>query len=293
LGDLPAPTTPSSKVTPATRAQEKLGWRLGMLAYSFDSYTLFQTIDIAAQFGLSYIGSRNSRKVSQEIFKDFDHQLGDDELRRIRLRLDAAGVRLLTYYVHRMPGDETGWQEVFEFGRKMGIETFVAEPPAEALDTIEKLCDQYDINLAIHSGNKKASPQYGHPQAILDVCRDRSKRIGAYGELGNWMNRDIAPVEAVKALGDRLITLPFANLDGLSGEGYGPVPWGAKTERFVREIHRLGIKPTMFSLYYPHQPTETIDEDLAELEKEEAKLEKQQIAQSIHFFDDLSLELAK
>jgi type 1 glutamine amidotransferase len=40
LGDLSAPTTPSSKLTPAIRAQEKLGWRLGIEAYTFHKYTL-------------------------------------------------------------------------------------------------------------------------------------------------------------------------------------------------------------------------------------------------------------
>ena len=35
LGDLPAPTLPSGLLTPALRAQEKLGWRLGIEAYTF------------------------------------------------------------------------------------------------------------------------------------------------------------------------------------------------------------------------------------------------------------------
>ena len=43
LGDLPAPTLPSSRLTPAARAQEKLGWRLAITAYTFHKYTLFET----------------------------------------------------------------------------------------------------------------------------------------------------------------------------------------------------------------------------------------------------------
>ncbi|MGB2809158.1 MAG: ThuA domain-containing protein, partial [Sedimentisphaerales bacterium] len=52
LGDLPAPTIPSAKLTPAIRAQEKLGWRLGIEAYTFHKYTLFEAIDRTAQLGL-------------------------------------------------------------------------------------------------------------------------------------------------------------------------------------------------------------------------------------------------
>ena len=45
LGDLPAPTIPSALLTPALRAQEKLGWRLGIEAYTFHKYTLFEAIE--------------------------------------------------------------------------------------------------------------------------------------------------------------------------------------------------------------------------------------------------------
>ncbi len=103
LGDLPAPATPSSKLTPAIRAQEKLGWRLGIEAYTFHKYTLFEAIDKTAQLGLPYMGGLSFQKVSNEIPKNFDPQLTDDELKQIRLKLDSAGVRLLTYYIHADP----------------------------------------------------------------------------------------------------------------------------------------------------------------------------------------------
>ena len=76
--------------------------------------------------------------------------LSDEELKSVRLKLDAAGVRLLTYYIHNIPGDEAGCRKVFEFGRKLGIETFMSEPAPENLDTIERFCDAYDIMVAIH-----------------------------------------------------------------------------------------------------------------------------------------------
>ncbi|MBM4081693.1 MAG: ThuA domain-containing protein, partial [Planctomycetes bacterium] len=56
LGDLPAPTVPSAKLTPALRAQEKLGWRLGIEAYTFHKFTFFEAIEKTAQLGLAYMG---------------------------------------------------------------------------------------------------------------------------------------------------------------------------------------------------------------------------------------------
>lgn len=126
LGDLPAPTTPSARLTPAVRAQEKLGWRLALMPSN--ELTLFETIDNAAQLGLLYVGGCSQQKVSNDIPKQFDDQLSSDERRRVRLKLDASGVRLLTYYVGREPYET----KTIEFGRSMGAEAVVTGAiPAE------------------------------------------------------------------------------------------------------------------------------------------------------------------
>ena len=279
LGDLPAPTLPSNKLTPPARAREKLGWRLGITAYGFHKYPFFEAIDKTAELGLSYIGGLSFQKVSKENPKNFDPGLSDDELRQVRLKLDSAGVRMVTYYIHLIPGDEAGCRKVFEFGRKMGIETFISEPLPEALDTIERFCDEYDINVAIHNHAQKASPVYWRPEGILEVCRGRSKRLGACGDLGYWMRSGIDPIEAVRTLGDRLITLQVHDLNELTAEGHD-VPWGSglgKTEEFVKEIHRLGVKPTLFGLEYSYDWLDSMPE----------------MGDCIKFFDKLSLELAK
>ena len=72
LGDLPAPTLPSGRLTPALRAQEKLGWRLGVEAYTFHKYTFFEAIDKTAELGLPYLGGLSFQKVSDEIPKNLD-----------------------------------------------------------------------------------------------------------------------------------------------------------------------------------------------------------------------------
>jgi type 1 glutamine amidotransferase/sugar phosphate isomerase/epimerase len=279
LGDLQAPTIPSSKLTPPIRTQEQLGWRLGIEAYTFHKYTLFEAIEKTAELGLPYMGGLSFQKVSKEIDKNFEPGLTDNELKQIRLKLDSAGVCLLTYYIQQIPGDETGCRKVFEFGRKIGIETFMSEPLPEAFDIIEKFCDDYDINVAIHNHDQKASPVYWNPEGIMKVCRGRSKRIGACGDMGYWMRSGIDPIEAINTLKDRLITIQMHDLHELSPEGHD-VPWGygvGKTEQFIREIHRQGIQPTMFGLEYSYNWFESMPE----------------IAQCIDFFNKISFHLSK
>jgi type 1 glutamine amidotransferase/sugar phosphate isomerase/epimerase len=277
LGDLPAPTLPSGRLTGALRAQEKLGWRLGIEAYTFHKYTLFEAIDRTAQLGLPFMGGLSFQQVSKEIPKNFEPGLSDDELRQIRLKLDSAGVRLLTYYIHDIPGDEAGCRKVFEFGRKIGIETFMSEPKPEALDTVEKFCDAYDLKVALHNHDRKSSPLYWNPDGILSACQGRSKRLGACADLGYWMRAGIDPIQAVNRLKDRLITVQMHDLDALIPEGHD-VPWGTgvgKTEQFIKELRRLGVTPTMWGLEYSYNWLGSMPD----------------ITRCIEFFNKISLEV--
>jgi sugar phosphate isomerase/epimerase len=155
----------------------------------------------------------------------------------------------------------------------------MSEPAPEALDTIEKFCDEYDINVALHNHDKKASPQYWHPENIVKLCRGRSKRIGACGDLGYWMRSGIDPIEAVNVLGDRLVTVQMHDLNELSPEGHD-VPWGTgagRSEEFIREVQRLSIKPTMFGLEYSYNWYESMPD----------------IAKCVEFFNRISMQLAE
>ncbi len=278
MGDLDGSTTPSNRMTPAVAAQEKLGWRFGVTAWGLHTFTLFETIDKTRELGLNYVGGLSFQKVSAEIPKNFDANLSDEELEQIRLKMDAAGVRMPTCFYAKIPGDEEGCRKVFEFGRRMGIETFISEPPAEDLDTIERFCDEYKINLALHNHGPEQSPVYWNPKNILEVCKGRSKRIGACPDTGYWLRAGVDPVEGVRTLGDRLITIQPHDLNKLTPEGHD-VPWGtgkAQFEKMLREIHRLGIKPTLVGLEYSYK----YEDNMAES------------AECVKFFDRVTKELA-
>ncbi len=279
LGDLRAPTIPSTRVTPAIAAQEKLEWPLGVTAYTFHRYTLFETIDKTAQMGLAYLGGLSFQKISKDIDKNFEAGLSDQDCEAIRVKLDHAGVRMLTHFYATIPGEDQACRKVFEFARKMGIETLISEPPLEALDTIERYCNRYDINLAIHNHDQKASPNYWSPEAVMKICQGRGPRIGVCADMGYWMRSGIDPVAAVNKIGERLFVVQMHDLNELTPEGHD-VPWGTGTgriEAFLREVERLNIKPKMFGLEYSYDWLDNLPE----------------VEQSARYFDTVSLDLAQ
>lgn len=279
LGDLEGSTTPSAALSPSVVAQEKLGWRIGLTAWGLHEFTLFETLEKTRELGLNYVGGLSFQKVSADIPKNFDCDLTDEELTRVRLKMDDLGLRMPTCFYAAIPGDEAGCRKVFEFGRKMGVETFISEPPPESLDVIERFCDEYDIKLAIHNHGPSESPVYWKPEGILEVCKGRSKRIGACPDTGYWLRSGIDPVEGIKKLGDRLITIQPHDLNEITPEGHD-VPWGTGKGRFAEQleaIHQLGIKPTLIGLEYSYDYSDNLPES-AECKK---------------FFDELVRRLAE
>jgi type 1 glutamine amidotransferase/sugar phosphate isomerase/epimerase len=279
LGDLTVPTTPSAKLSPAVLAQEKLGWRIGVEAYTFHKFTFFEAIDKTAELGLPHIGGLSfMQQVSKDIPKNLDQNLTDDELRQVRMKMEAAGVRMLTYYAQDIPKDEAACRRLFEFSRKLGFETLMCEPKPEQLDLLDKLANEYGINIAIHNHGPNISPVWWNPENILKACEGRSKRIGAAPDLGYWLRHGIDPVEAVRLLKDRILTVQMHDLHE-AGENGHDVPWGTgigKSREFFQELHRLGVKPTMIGLEYSHDWMESMPE----------------AAKCIEFFNTTTLELA-
>lgn len=262
LGDLAGSTVPSALLTPALRAEERLGWRLGVEAYTFHRFTLFEAIEKTGKLGLAYLGGLSFQKVGGGIAGNFEPGLSDEEIRQVRFKLDAEGVRLLTYYIQDIPGDEAGCRRIFEFGRKIGIETFMTEPKPEAVPLISKFCDEYRINVGLHNHDAKGSPVYWRPEGILKVCDGLSPRVGACADVGYWMRSGIDPLQAIRQLGPRLITLQLHDLDALTPEGHD-VPWGTgvgRTEAILRELHRAGTLPTMVGLEYSYNFLESLPE---------------------------------
>lgn len=191
--------------------------------------------------------------------------------------METAGVRLLTYYVRNFPLEETACRKLFEFGNKMGMETFMGEPKPEQLKLLDKLANEYAINIAIHNHDPSISPTYWRPENVLKACEGLSKRTGACPDNGYWLRSGIDPIEAIRILKDRIITVHVHDLHETGNNGHD-VPWGtgeAKTKEFLQELHRLGIQPTMIGIEHAHDWFESMPK----------------IAKSIEFFNAITLEL--
>ena len=214
---------------------------------------------------------------AEDIPKNFDQNLSDDELLQVRMKMESAGIRMPVYYAQTIPTDEAACRKLFGFGNKMGIETFICEPKAEQLDLLDKLANEYAINIGLHNHGPDISPHLWKPEMVLALCEGRSKRIGAAPDLGYWLRHGIDPIGAVRILKDRILTVQMHDLNEPGPDGHD-VPWGSgtgKAREFFEELHRHKIRPTMIGIEYSRDWLESMPK----------------LNQCIKFFNTTNLEL--
>jgi len=266
----------AEKLTGGAPHAEKLGWRLSIQAWSFNHYSFYEAIEKTSLLNLRYIEAFPGQKVAAD---QPDVKMGPDTAPRtrkaIKKQLANAGVKLVNFGVCSLAKDAGQSRKTFDFAADMGIETLVSEPEFDALDSLEKLCDEYKINLALHN-HPKGHSRYWNPDIVLDVCKGRSKRIGACADTGHWVRSGLNPIQQLKKLEGRIISLHFKDLNKY-GEGAHDVPWGtgvSDVDGMLAELHRQQLK-AVFSIEYEYNWTGSVPE----------------IAQCVTYFDKVAAKL--
>jgi len=229
-------------------------WKLAVQAWTFHNETFFEAVDNAKTLGLKYIEAYDNQPLSKEEPQVKTDYLMDAKTKeKIKAKLAQAGIKLINYgVVTPTENSEAEWRKLFDFAKDMGIETIVSEPPEEAFDMLDKLCQEYKINIAIHNHPKPS--HYWNPDTVLKVCEGRSKYIGACADTGHWMRSGIKPFEAIKKLKGRIISFHMKDLNKFGDPNAHDVIWGTGVGDFkeiLAELNRQNFKG-IFSIEYEY-----------------------------------------
>lgn len=253
----PASTTPSTAPSKASsqsaarddRAAEALGWKLGVQAWTFRDRTAFEAIDTAHALGLKYI----ELYPGQKLRPDADAKIADDmpiELRdALCQKLAASQVKAMAFGVVGFDKDEAKARQTFAFAEAMGIKSISCEPDGDAWDLVEKLADQYRIDIACHDHPKPS--HYWNPEFVLAAVKGRSQRLGACADTGHWPRSGLDGVASLELLAGRIRSLHFKDIAPADQTGEDK-PWGTgdgKAHAMLAELDRQGFRG-LFSIEY-------------------------------------------
>ncbi len=173
-----------------------------------------------------------------------------------KLKADGISPQFVNMGVVQLPPDEARSRQVFEFAKKFGIDTLVAEPEPAALDTVEKLCKEYNIKVAIHD-HPKGHSIYWNPDSVLAAIKGRTPLMGACADVGHWMRSGLDPLECLKKLDGHIICLHFKDLNEM-GPAAHDVPWGTgvgQTKALMQELKRQNFHGAFCVEYEYHWET--------------------------------------
>jgi sugar phosphate isomerase/epimerase len=201
---------------------------VGCQTWTFNRFTTMEAIDKTAQAGGKVIEFESSQKLSaDQPGVIFDYNASDAVIAQVQAHLKEKGIRAVNYGVVDIPKDEAGARKIFEFAKKMNLYAICTESVG-SIDTIEKLVKEYDIRVGFHDHPKRPNdPNYKmwDPNYILSVVKDRDPRIGSTADIGHWVRSGLVPVDCLKILQGRIISMHMKDLNAKSPDAHD-VPWG-------------------------------------------------------------------
>ena len=239
-----------------------MGWGVGVAQYTFRQFSFFEALEMSSKLGIQNIEpafflrldkARPDLKINEDLSREIR--------REVKQRLDDTGITISAFYSN-LNTDAEQAKKIFGFCQEMGIASIVAEPKAEALDMIEKLCDEYKINLAIHNHPKKPDYTYWNPENVLALCKDRSPRIGACCDTGHWVRSGLDPVACLKIMEGRILGFHLKDAAEMGNVKSRDVPLGegaANYAAILTELKRQGYKGVM-TVEYEHDSPELMDD---------------------------------
>jgi len=111
----------------------------------------------------------------------------------------------------------------------------------------------------------------------LAAVKGRSPLLGACADVGHWVRSRLDPVECLKKLEGRIITLHFKDLNEVGPRAHD-VPWGtgvSNVKGMLAELKRQGFKGA-FCVEYEYNWNDSAPE----------------IAESVKYFNQVCAELA-
>ncbi len=231
-------------------------FRMGIQSYSLRHFPLEQALKITQALGLHYWEAYPGH---------FDVTDSITEQNRIKGLLKAHNIALKTFGVVYYGNNEKDWRRAFEFAKSMGIETLSSSPAPESFALLNKMVDEYKINIAIH--NHGPGDRYAKIAAEAEALKGQNVRIGSCIDTGHFLRSSEDPVLAAQTFGRRVYGchLKDVKTEANGDKRFTEVGKGElNTPLLLQTLRKNGFKGLLSIEYEEHEndPTSYIEECL-------------------------------
>ena len=188
--------------TVAAEADLGGGITLGVQSYTFRNFDLEPALKRMKELGIT---------AGEFYSKHIPPAATPDQLAGILKLCQEYGVKPVGFGVQAFGKDHDANKKVFEFGKAIGVKYLSASPSADSFDSLDKLCEEYKIAIAIHPHGpvgKDKLDQWYSAEVIMKSVKDHHKLIGACLDTGHLiraaqLGEKLDPAQQVRVMGDR------------------------------------------------------------------------------------------
>lgn len=197
---------------------------LGMCSYTFREFDRAHVIDFMKQLNMTDLNAKDT--------KDHLPMTPPEATEQAVAAYTAAGIKLTAIgAVYFQKNDDDDVRAKFDYAKRSGVKVIVAgDPTPDTLPRLEKFVKEFDIRIAIHNHGPE-DKIWPSPLDVLKDVKGLDPRLGCCIDVGHCARAGTDPVEAVKAVGERLFDVHMKDLTDMTkkesqvavGDGKMPV----------------------------------------------------------------------
>jgi sugar phosphate isomerase/epimerase len=222
---------------------DKLHWRLALQSWTVQG-TVLKAIDYAKEIGIHDLEVFPGQTISGDGPARFGPEMTDDQIKTVLDKAKASSIRIRSYGVTGISGNEKEARKLFDWARKVGIRTLVSEPDPKDLPAIDKLAGEYRIKVAIHDHPKPS--RYWDPAYVYSLTKDLPN-VGFCADTGHWKRSGLDPLATLEKYGDKVMSLHFKDLS-TGGNDPHDVIWGTggcKAAEMLKVLKEKNFRGTL------------------------------------------------
>lgn len=196
------------------------GWFIGAQAYTFKEFSAFEAVAKTKEAGGNMIEFYPGQILKPGSKEKVHHGMSAESMAELKAECARLGVHPVNYGVIAAKNPEEV-RSIMEFAKKMGLYAVCTES-TEQIVAWEAAAKEFDIKVAFHEhGGSMGNPKYKvwNPLYILGVVESRDPRVGACADLGHWCTSNLKPVECLRILNGRIISVHLKDKEKM-----GPSP---------------------------------------------------------------------
>jgi sugar phosphate isomerase/epimerase len=194
------------------------GFTLGCQAYTFRNFNVEQGLKRIKDLGLHYVEFYPGQK-GQLNFNSTPEQI--QAMRKLCKDYDITPV---CWGVEHFSKNHDDNKKKFDLAKALGLKALSADPDPDSFDSLDKLCDEYKVAIAIHPHGpqgprgKETLHRWYSADVIMAAVKDHNPLIGSCLDTGHLiraaqLGKTLDPAEEVRKMGARNFGLHLKDHD--------------------------------------------------------------------------------